>query len=76
VAGGPFGGMLKTDGGPAVEIGAGERDPTVVCALDFDVVEDGEGGASVEDFAQAGEGGFEFRHRERDGFHDVVEWMG
>jgi hypothetical protein len=47
-----------------------------VCALDFDITEDGEGGASVEDFAQAGEGGFEFRHGERDGFHDDVEWVG
>jgi hypothetical protein len=47
-----------------------------VCALYFDVVEYGEGGASVEDFAQAGEGGFEFRHGERDGFHDDVGCMG
>lgn len=49
---GDLGRMLKTHGGPAVEIGAGERDPAVVCALDFDVVEDGEGGASIEDFAR------------------------
>ena len=61
--------MFQSQGDPAVEIGACKRDPAIVGAFDFDLVEDGEGGASMVDFAQAGEGGFEFGDRQFDGFH-------
>ena len=64
--------MFEADGGPTVEISASERDPAVVSALDFEVVQDSKGRASRKDFGQACEGGFKFRDGECDGFHEVV----
>jgi hypothetical protein len=68
--------MFQTNSGPAVKIGASERDPAIVSALDFDVIKNSQGRASREDFTQTGEGGFEFRDGKYDGFHEVVVFLG
>jgi len=44
-----------------IEVGAGEGDPAVFGAFDPDVAEHGQGAAFGDDFAEAGECGFEFR---------------
>ncbi len=68
-----FGRMFETHGDEAVKISAGERDPAVVGAFDFDVLENGQGGSWIDHLADSREGGFQFRDGQWDGFH-VGAW--
>jgi hypothetical protein len=61
--------MFETHGDKAVEVGAGESDPAVGGAFDFDVAENGQRWAWADDLAKPCDGGFEFIDRKCDGFH-------
>ena len=54
-------GLFQADGDVVIEIRPGKGDPAVLGAFEFDVAEHGQGAAFGNDFAEAGEGGFEFR---------------
>jgi hypothetical protein len=67
-----FGGMFEAHGDEAVKISAGEGDPAVVGAFDFDVLENGQGGSWIDHLADSREGGFQFRNGQWDRFHVSV----
>ena len=64
-----FGWLFESQGDKAVEISPGEGDPAVGRAFDFDVMQDGQGGFWVDQFAKSCQSGFQFRHGECDGIH-------
>jgi hypothetical protein len=69
-------GMFETHGDEAFLVSAGEGDPAVVGAFDFDVLKKRSGAPLRDHFADSREGGFKFRHGERDRFHNVIGCMG
>lgn len=56
-----FGGMFETHGDKAVKISAGEGDPAVVGAFDFDVLQKRQSAPLRDHFADSREGGFKLR---------------
>ena len=64
-----FGRMFETHGNEAVQVGAGEGDPTFSSAFDFDVMQDRQSGSWIDHFAQPCQSGFQFRNGECDGIH-------
>ncbi len=64
-----FCGMFETHGDEAIQVGAGESNPTVGSAFDFDVMQDRQSGSWVDHFAKSCQSGFQFRDGECDGIH-------
>jgi len=67
-----FRGLFEPHGGEGVEVGRSERDPAFRGAFDFDRLEHGQAVGFLDEFAEAGERGLQFGHRECDGVHVVL----
>ena len=50
----------------AIQIGGGQMDPALTVAFDVDHAQDGQSGMTGNDFGEAGDGRFQFGHRQFD----------
>ena len=59
---GTFGGMFETHGDEAIQVGAGESNPTFGGAFDFNVMQDRQNSFGIDDFSESCQSGFQFRN--------------